>query len=663
MCGIAGFLSPNNLTNDAPATLTRMVESITHRGPDAGGAWLDPERGVALGHRRLSILELSPAGSQPMASPSGRYIMVFNGEIYNHLELRSANSAGVAWRGRSDTETLLVSFEHLGVEETLERAVGMFALAVWDRERSELILARDRLGEKPLYYGWQGNVLLFGSELKALKRHPSFAFDLDQRGLSAYLKYGYIPAPDSIYLNIKKLKPGHIWRYAAGSPNRDGVLTQYWSLVDAAANAAPFEGSHDEATDELESLLKRSIELQRVADVPLGAFLSGGVDSSTVVALMQQQSSTPVRTFTVGFGESEFDESRAAAQVASHLGTDHTEIIVAPHESLDVIPLLPNLFDEPFGDVSAIPTWLLARLARTQVTVSLSGDGGDELFAGYDRYHRTAKLWLRAQKLGSAGRALARAGMSVIPAGTLQREMMRRKIGSFPHLFESRVEGIRAAFGEGTIDAAYDRRMSHWGDPRILLKVSADPASSWASQVEIGRSDPNERMMAFDTLAYMPDDVLVKVDRAAMAHGLETRVPLLDYRIVEFAWSLPHDMRVRNGTSKWLLRQLLHRHVPQALVDRPKKGFGVPMGTWLRGPLKEWAEEHLSVERLASGPLRAEPIRQLWSEHLSGIADWQHRLWPVLAFQEWERHDALLKRDLTSRASEQPASVDVGVAG
>lgn len=658
MCGIAGFLTENSRADDAKDVLAQMVDSITHRGPDAGGAWLDPEQRVALGHRRLSILDLSPAGSQPMESPSGRYIMIFNGEAYNHLELREALGAGVAWRGRSDTETLLVAFERYGVEETLRRVVGMFALALWDRHQNELTLARDRLGEKPLYYGWQGNVLLFGSELKALKHHPAFAFELDQNSLSAYLKYGYVPAPHSIYQGVNKLRPGHVWRYRLGSPNREGVLTQYWSLAAVASQAEPFTGSDEKAIDELERLLSRSIELQRVADVPLGAFLSGGIDSSTVVALMQRLSSTPVRTFTVGFGESEFDESRAAARVAKHLGTDHTEITVAPQESLNVIPLLPHMFDEPFGDVSAIPTWLLAKLARTQVTVSLSGDGGDELFAGYDRYHRTAKLWQRAQKIGPAGRALARSGLGVLPAGTLQRELMRRKIGGFPHLFVSRIEGIRAAFGEGAIDAAYDRRMSHWGDPRALLKSASDPATSWAREVEIGRADPTERMMAFDTLTYMPDDVLVKVDRAAMAHGLETRVPLLDHRIVAFAWSLPHRLRVRDGASKWLLRQLLYRHVPKALVDRPKQGFGVPMGAWLRGPLKEWAEEHLQESCLRAGPLQPEPIRQLWSEHLSGAADWQHRLWPVLAFLEWEREDASVRA-----SSRVESSLDVSVAG
>lgn len=621
-----------------------MTAAIAHRGPDDAGGWLDPAVGVALGHRRLSILELSPAGAQPMESPSGRYVMVFNGEAYNHLELREAVGDGVAWRGRSDTESLLVAFEKFGVEETLRRTVGMFAFALWDRERRELTLARDRLGEKPLYYGWQGGALLFGSELKALKRHPNFRFDLDHDALAVYLKYGYLPAPYSIYQGIGKLLPGHLWRYAPDGPARAGVLTQYWSLADAAGAAEPFEGSDDEAIDELERLLGRAVALQRVADVPLGAFLSGGVDSSTVVALMQRQSPTPVRTFTVGFGESEFDESRAAREVARHLGTDHTEIVVTPRESLDVIPRLPHLFDEPFGDASAIPTWLLAGLARQQVTVSLSGDGGDELFAGYERYHRTAALWARARRPGPAGRALVRAGLSALPAVAVQRALMSGRVGKFPHLFEGRVRGLTAAFGEGPVDAVYDRRVTVWPDPTDLLDqrgVAPDPV--WARTVESGRRDPTERMMAFDTLSYMPDDVLVKVDRAAMSHGLETRVPLLDHRLVEFAWRLAPDLRVREGKSKWILRQLLYRHVPRELVDRPKMGFGVPIGAWLRGPLRDWAEEHLSERSLESnGPFRAAPIRKLWAEHLSGAADWQHRLWPLLTYQEWARSDAEL---------------------
>lgn len=643
MCGIAGFLAQGDGPLGARPTLERMVGAVTHRGPDQSDTWLDEGQGVALGHRRLSILELSPAGAQPMRSPSGRYVIVFNGEIYNHVELRSSVK-GVAWRGRSDTESLLAAFERFGVMETLERAVGMFAFALWDREKRELTLARDRLGEKPLYYGWQGDSLLFGSELKSLKSHPSFRFQTDPAALSAYLKHGYVPAPYSIYAGVSKLLPGHLWRYRANSSSRAGQLVQYWSLAEQAQLAQPFQGSDEEALGELEQLLSDAVALQRVADVPLGAFLSGGVDSSAVVAIMQRQSERPVRTFTVGFGEGEFDESQAAREVAHYLGTDHTEITVTPRESLAVIPLLSELFDEPFGDPSAIPTWLLARLARQQVTVSLSGDGGDELFGGYERYHRTAALWSRARAAGSTGRSIIRAGLAALPARALQRTLMRGKVGRFPHLFESRVQGIRAAFGEGPVDAVYDRRTSVWPDPVALLPEGAPRAPIWARTVETGRSDPTERMMATDTLSYLPDDVLVKVDRTAMYHGLETRVPLLDHRLVEFAWRLPPHMRVRNGTSKWLLRQLLYRYVPRELVDRPKQGFGVPIGAWLRGPLREWAEDLLTVSSLESSNLNAAPIRALWTEHKTGAADWQHRLWPLLAFQQWAHHDAQLHK-------------------
>lgn len=643
MCGITGFLDTTGLSGDASLHLESMVATLSHRGPDASGTWLDSDSGIALGHTRLSIVDLSLAGGQPMASPSGRFQMVFNGEIYNHLEIRRAVGSGVTWRGHSDTETLLASFERFGVAETLKRVVGMFALALWDSQEKRLVLTRDRLGEKPLYYGWQGSILLFASELKAIKAHPAFRFELDASSLASYLKYGYIPAPLSIYKGIFKLEPGHILQCTPTSTHRVGNLSAYWSLEDVISKSQLFEGTDDDAVNELERLLSQAISLQRVADVPLGAFLSGGIDSSTIVALMQKGAGRPVRTFTVGFDESEFDESHTAREVARHLGTDHTEIVVSPAESLQVIPLLPSMFDEPFGDVSAIPTWLLAGLARKQVTVALSGDGGDELFAGYDRYHRTSRLWSTANRFGPLARALIGSSLSLVPAGPLQRLMVGSRIGRFPHLFKSRVDGVRTAFTADSVDRVYDLRMSSWAEPSQLLKQEATPSPSFASGARLDCTHPVERMMAVDALSYMPDDVLVKVDRAAMSNSLETRVPLLDHRVVEFAWTLPQTMRVRNGTSKWLLRQLLYKHVPQELVDRPKRGFGVPMGSWLRGPLRDWAEEHLSEAGLSSGPFKPEPIRRIWRQHLDGAADWQYHIWPILAFREWESHDSTLR--------------------
>lgn len=648
MCGITGFLDASGLSDNASSHLDSMVAALSHRGPDSSGSWLDRHRGIALGHTRLSIIDLSPAGNQPMASPSGRYQMVFNGEVYNHLELRKAVGNGVAWQGHSDTETLLASFERVGLVETLRRVVGMFALALWDRQENQLFLTRDRLGEKPLYYGWQGSTLLFASELKSLKVHPAFRFELDESCLASYLKNGYIPAPNSIYKGIRKLEPGHIYRCSVAPPQKAESLSAYWSLSDVVSSSEPFTGTDEDAVNELERLLTQAISLQRVADVPLGAFLSGGIDSSTIVALMQKNTTRPVRTFTVGFGESEFDESHAAREVAKHLGTEHEEIVVSPSESLRVIPLLPAMFDEPFGDVSAIPTWLLTKLARKQVTVALSGDGGDELFAGYDRYRRTAKLWTSVSRLGPIGKALGSSMLALVPADALQHLMVTAGIGRFPHLFKSRVAGVRAAFGASSVDQVYDLRMSLWSNPSKLLEQSSTPAASFASGAKYNRIDPTERMMVIDALSYMPDDVLVKVDRAAMSNSLETRVPLLDHRIVEFCWTLPQSMRVRDGTSKWLLRQLLYRYVPPSLLNRPKQGFGVPMGSWLRGPLREWAEEHLTDQRLASSPFKPKPIKDIWKQHLSGSVDWQHHLWPILAFQEWASHDARLRRSLSN---------------
>ncbi len=638
MCGICGFIQPGGLlSQETSSVLRRMSDQIAHRGPDDAAEWIDARHGVAFGHRRLAIVDLSPAGRQPMRSASGRYVIVFNGEIYNHLELREALGSGWTWRGRSDTESLLAAFEAWGVEETLRRAVGMFAFALWDAEQLTLVLARDRFGEKPLYYGRQGNVLLFGSELKALRAHPAFEGEIDQEALAAYLKYGYVPAPHSIYRGVHKLPPGSLVTFRADAAEST-VPTTYWNLEEAAEAGArtPFDGSDEEAVDELERLLERSIRGQLMSDVPLGAFLSGGIDSSTVVALMQGLTGIPVKSFTVGFSEGAYDESAAARDVARHLGTDHTELIVTPQEAQAVLPKLPDVYDEPFGDASAIPTFLVAGLAKRSVTVALSGDGGDELFAGYGRYRRTSLLWERAAGATGALRSAARLGLDLVPDAAIQRLLMHYRIGGFPHLFSDRVRGLRTAVSASTVEELYDLRMAQWPDTEDVLRSAAAAPTTWAHSRGLGRQHPTERMMAFDIRSYMPDDVLVKVDRAAMAHSLETRVPLLDHRLVEFAWSVPHHMRVRDGDTKWLLRQLLYRHMPPKLVNRPKQGFGVPIADWLRGPLRPWAEELLSARALQDeGPFVSAPIRALWEEHLSGRADWEHRLWPVLMYQAW----------------------------
>lgn len=641
MCGITGFVESGGFNDDsAGAILHLMSSAVGHRGPDDTGQWLDQQHGIALAHRRLSIVDLSHAGHQPMASPSGRFVMVFNGEIYNHEWLRSTVRPAPAWRGHSDTESLLAGFEAFGLEETLRRTVGMFALALWDRETARLTLARDRLGEKPLYYGWQSRTLLFGSEIKALKQHPEFAGEIDDGALSSYLKHGYVPAPLSIYTGIFKLLPGTTVTFDVSAGPVLPEPVPYWSLTEVAARGAanPFVGSDVEAVDELERLLSEAVRGQVMSDVPLGAFLSGGIDSSTVVALMQRLGNDPVKTFTVGFSDNAFDESAAAREVARHLGTEHSELIVTPAQAQAVIPRLPSIYDEPFGDSSAIPTWLLAGLARSQVTVALSGDGGDELFAGYGRYSRTSRLWSAAASLGPGARSVARLVLGAVPDTALQRLMVRLQIGSFPHLFSDRVRGFRTAFGAGDIAALYDVRISNWPVPAAILKSGVNPPVSWAFAAPLSPTHHTERMMAFDTRSYLPDDVLVKVDRAAMSNSLETRVPLLDHQVVEFAWTLPHHFKVRDGEQKWLLRQLLFRHVPRELVDRPKQGFGVPIGAWLRGPLRDWAEDLLSEQALEEdGPFHAAPIRELWQQHCSGKADWEHRLWPVLMYQQWSR--------------------------
>lgn len=650
MCGIAGFARPGGFRREAAErTLRAMTDVITHRGPDDHGAWCDEAAGVALGHRRLSIVDLSPAGHQPMVSPSGRYVIVFNGEIYNHRQLR-ADLEPLQWRGHSDTETLLALIDRSGVESALKQTIGMFAFALWDRQERALVLARDRLGEKPLYYGWQGTgesgVFLFGSELKSLRVHPSFDAPIDRGAVSLQLRHNYIPSPYSIYSGIKKLEPGCFLRLPLEAGRVDGDVQAYWSLRTVVQQTRGQAVSDAEAVEQLDALLRDSIRQQMVADVPLGAFLSGGIDSSTVVALMQAQSSRPVKTFTIGFNEAGYNEAAHAKAVAQHLGTDHTELYVSPREAMDVIPLLPQLYDEPFSDSSQIPTYLVSKLAREHVTVSLSGDAGDELFAGYNRYFGTDRWWRKV----SAVPLWLRKGMgnaAMLPPPAVWARVgsaLARATGNEERWLglHNRIPKLAGVLRSRDVSTLYTHFVSHWNEPADVVIDGYEPPTQ-VTHPSVALDHHVEQMMAIDTVSYLPDDILVKVDRAAMGVSLETRVPFLDHRVVEFAWRLPFRTKVREGQGKWILRQVLYKYVPQELVDRPKMGFGVPIDSWLRGPLRDWAESLLAEQRLRTeGVFRPEPIRQKWEQHLSGRYNWQYLLWDVLMFQAWfERQSAL----------------------
>lgn len=648
MCGLVGFLE-NGAWHDrglAPTVLGRMADAVVSRGPDDFGVWTD-KAGIGLAHRRLSILDLSPAGHQPMVCPTGRHVIAFNGEIYNHLDMRvELGKIGVVgssvenWRGHSDTETLLAGFAAWGIKATIERCIGMFAFAVWDRQERVLTLGRDRLGEKPLYYGWQRDTFLFGSELKALKAHPAFAAGINRDALTLLMRHSYVPTPYSIYQGIYKLPPGCLLTVALD--RRDPEIEAYWSLTEVAVagNRTPLVGSPETMVDELEALLKSAVRQQMMADVPLGAFLSGGIDSSTVVALMQAQSDRPVKTFTIGFHEESYNEAVHAKSVARHLGTDHTEMYVTPQQALEVIPKLPVLYCEPFADSSQIPTFLVSQLARQQVTVSLSGDAGDELFAGYNRYTLANNLWGKVSRLPRGLRALGTLGIRALsPAawdrllGPVQplmpRSLRQANIGDKLH----KGAGI---LGAHSVDELYLGLVTHW-EPDGLVLGGCEPSTCLrGNTLPLSGLDAVQRMMALDAITYLPDDILAKVDRAGMGVSLEGRVPFLDHRVVEFAWRVPQAMKQRDGVSKWILRQVLYRHVPKELIERPKMGFGVPIDAWLRGPLKDWAEALLDEGRLRrEGYFNPEPIRQKWAEHLSGKRNWQYLLWDVLIFQQW----------------------------
>lgn len=627
MCGLTGFFSPQGFADvEARAILTTMRDTLIHRGPDDAGGWLDSDAGIALAHRRLAILDLSSAGHQPMASSSGRFVIAFNGEIYNHHDLRAEldrTEDRPSWKGLSDTETVLAGIERWGLVATLRKSVGMFAIALWDRERRTLILARDRMGEKPLYYGVQSGVLLFGSELKALKAHPAFRAEIDRGALSLLMRHSYIPAPYSIFKHIKKLLPGTVLTFRC--PADEAAPAPYWSLGSCGEIGQPlgFGGTAIEAADQLEGLLKEAVGQQMIADVPLGAFLSGGVDSSLVAALMQAQSPRPVRTFSIGFEEDSYNEAHHALAVSRHLGTEHTELYVTSRQARDLVPAMPRIYSEPFADNSQIPTYLVCSMARQHVTVSLSGDGGDELFCGYDRYASLRKWGARLERVPKVLHTpLARLASIGGRLDLARRESWER------------LADLLVAPSNGHI---YRQLISHWRHPIDLVIGGWEPPTAF-SELKSRQVDSNliDMAMAIDQMTYLPDEILCKVDRAGMAVSLETRMPLLNHRVVEFAGQLPLAYKLRGHVNKWILRQVLERYLPRQYFERPKMGFGVPIGAWLRGDLKEWAAELLNASRLRQqGYLEPSAILNKWNEHQAGVRNWDSQLWVVLMFEAW----------------------------
>jgi asparagine synthase (glutamine-hydrolysing) len=647
MCGIAGYSESNVRAEDWACHLNNMAASIFHRGPDDGGIWFDAAAGVGLVNRRLAIVDLSPQGHQPMLSASERYALTFNGEIYNFRDIRAELEqlpSPPAFRGYSDTEVFLAAVEAWGVAGALSRTVGMYAMALWDRQDRTLCLVRDRLGEKPLYYGWHQGRFQFGSELKTLCAHPGFQPEIDRDALHLYMRHRYIPAPYSIYSGIRKLLPGSMLTLSEADlrDKREPEPVRFWSAREAAIEGIeqPYPGTEASAADRLEALLKDAVGKQMIAEVPLGALLSGGVDSSTIVALMQAQTGIPVKTYTIGSADAQYDESNHARAVAKHLHTDHTELVVNPEEARVVIPRLSAIYDEPFADPSQIPTFLVCQLARESVTVALSGDGGDELFGGYSRHFWVQDIWQKVGRVPRVARQAAAGALTSVSPSSWDRAF--DKVDPLlPARLKQRTPGdkihkLAPALAAESPEGIYESLITHWnGDnpvrgASIVLSTETDPAASPAFP------GITERMMCLDMLTFLPDDVMVKVDRASMAVSLETRAPYLDHRVVEFAWQLPLSMKVRDGKGKHILREVLNRHVPIDMIDRPKSGFGLPIGDWLRGPLRDWAESLLDEQRIRDeGYLQPEPIRAKWREHLAGKRNWQPYLWDVLMFEAW----------------------------
>jgi asparagine synthase (glutamine-hydrolysing) len=645
MCGISGFLDlePHLSRDEMIAIAAAMAARVAHRGPDGRGIWVDAPAGISFGHTRLSIVDVSTAGAQPMVSGSGRFVINYNGEVYNAPDLaRELRGSGVRFRGHSDTEVLVEAIEHWGLDRTLDRANGMFAFACWDRADRRLHLVRDRLGEKPLYYGWRGSTLLFGSELAALRAHPKVSLEVDRSALASYLRFAAVPAPASIYEGISKLPPASILTVAAVSSATTATPREYWSAFGGFTHTSSDATDPQAAVDALDPLLRDAVRIRMRSDVPLGAFLSGGIDSTTVVALMQDQSATPVRTFTIGSTSRTYNEADAAHAVASHLGTRHTELVVTAADAQAVIPKLPEIYDEPFADSSQIPTYLVAELARHDVTVSLSGDGGDETFGGYNRYRHLPRALRRNQRIPLATRQRAARVLDGVPPVVWERLAGLVPASKRPRIPATKVGKLAALTRLDSPAAMYAELATHWNDldgvlvdgvaPRTLV----DRPDEWPPVPEL-----ENLLMALDTVTFLPDDILVKLDRATMAVGLEGRVPLLDHRVVEFGATLPAAVKLRDGCTKWPLRALLARYVPDDLVDRPKSGFGIPIGNWLRGALRPWADELLAPDRLRrEGYFRPEPIRAMWDDHLRRTHDWEYHLWDVLMFQAWLEHTA-----------------------
>ena len=637
MCGLAGILSVSPLQENFENILERMGEAIYSRGPDSFGVWVDRDACIGLVHRRLAILDLTEAGRQPMFSNSGRFVISFNGEIYNHLELRAdlQNLSAICWRGHSDTETLLAAIEQWGIQKTLQRCVGMFAIAIWDTASQTLSIARDRFGEKPLYYGTDNDSrLIFGSEIKAFRAVPGFNPEIDRDSLAKYLRYNYIPAPYSIYKDIFKVEPGQLLTFNA---TMELVAnTNYWNIEEEIVkNIANQISDSDQIEEELESILKHSIKGQMLSDVPLGAFLSGGVDSSLIVALMQENSEKPVKTFSIGFEEEVFNEAEFASAVAKHLGTDHHELIVNAEKALDVIDKLADIYDEPFADSSQIPTFLVSEMAVQHVTVVLSGDAGDELFCGYNRYLVTAKVWRILSKCPVSIRRVFSAFLRKVSVSSWNR--INRFLPSNLRLSNlgDKLHKAAAVITASNIQDLYLGLTSIIEHPEKLV-IGATSTSSYVSHALPKGLDDISWMMATDSLSYLPGDILTKVDRAAMAVSLETRVPFLDHRVFEFAWKIPQEFKLKNGKGKIPLRSILYKYVPRELIDRPKSGFAVPLGEWLRGPLKPWAEQLISKDRLDSeGFFDSDIVLRMWNEHQNGSRNWHYQIWSLLMFQSW----------------------------